>query len=43
MTKKVHEASTKSDDDFVIETVEAALKENSTEALAILKIKHQKK
>ena len=42
MTKKVHEASTKSDDDFVIETVEAALKENSTEALAILKINNKK-
>ena len=38
MTKKIHEASTKSDCDFVIETVEAALKEKSTEALAILKI-----
>ena len=42
MTKKVHEASTKSDDDFVTETVEAALKENSTEALAILKINNKK-
>ena len=39
MTKKIQEESTKSDDDFVIETVEAALKEKSTEALAILKIK----
>ena len=38
MTKKIHEASTKSDCDFVIETVEAALKEKSTEASAILKI-----
>ena len=38
MTKKVHEACTKSDDDFVIETVEAALKE----ALAILKINNKK-
>ena len=32
MIKKVYEASTKSDDDFVIETVEAALKEKATEA-----------
>ena len=41
MTKKVHKASTKSDDDFVIGTVEAALKEKSTEALAILKINNK--
>ena len=34
MTKKVHEANTISDDDFVIEIVEAALKGKSTEALA---------
>ena len=38
MTKKIHEASTKSDNDFVIETVEVALKEELTEALAILMI-----
>ena len=38
MTKKIHKASTKSDDDFVIETVEVALKEELTEALAILMI-----
>ena len=42
MTKKIHEASTKSDDNFVIETGEAALKEKSTEALAILKINNKK-
>ena len=42
MTKKIHEASTKSDDKFVIETVEAVLKEKSTEALAILKINNKK-
>ena len=42
MTKKGHEASTKSDDDFMIETVEAALKEKSTKALAILKINNKK-
>ena len=42
MTKKVHEASTKSDDDFVIETVEAALNGKSTEALATLKINNKK-
>ena len=42
MTKKVHKASNKSDDDFVIETVEAALKEKSAEALAILKINNKK-
>ena len=40
MTKKIHEASTKSDDDFVI--VEAALKEKLTEALAMLKINDKK-
>ena len=34
MTKKVHEAFTISDGDFMIETVEAALKGKSTEALA---------
>ena len=39
MKKKIHEASTKSDDDFVIETAEAALKERSTETLGMLKIK----
>ena len=42
MTKTVHKASTKPDDDLVIETVEAALKEKSTEALAILKINNKK-
>ena len=42
MTKEMHKPSTKSDDDFVIETVEAALKEKSTEALAILKISNKK-
>ena len=42
MTKKVHKASNKSDDDFVIETVEAALKEKSADALAILKINNKK-
>ena len=42
MTKKVHKVSTKSDDDFVIKTVEAAVKEKSTEALAILKINNKK-
>ena len=42
MTKKVHKASNKSDDDFVIETVEAALKEKSADALAILKINDKK-
>ena len=42
MTKKMHKTSTRSDDDFVIETVEAALKEKSTEALAILKISNKK-
>ena len=42
MKKKVHEESTKSGDNFVIETVEAALKEKSTEALAILKINNKK-
>ena len=42
MTKKVHEACTRSDDDFVIGTVEAALKEKSAEALAILKINNKK-
>ena len=42
VTKKVHEASTKSDDDFVIETVEAALKQKSTKALATLKISNKK-
>ena len=42
MTKKIHKASTKSGDDFVIETVEVALKEKSTEALAILKINNKK-
>ena len=40
--KKIHKTSTKSDDDFVIETVEAALKEKSTEALGILKISNKK-
>ena len=38
----MHKPSTKSDDDFVIETVEAALKEKLTEALAILKINNKK-
>ena len=42
MTKTVHKPSTKPDDDLVIETVEAALKEKSTEALAILKINNKK-
>ena len=42
MAKKIHEASTKSDDDFIIETVEGALKEKSTEALAILNINNKK-
>ena len=42
MTKKIHEASTIPDDDFVIETVEVALKEKSTEALAILKVNNKK-
>ena len=42
MTKEMYKPSTKSDDDFVIETVEAALKEKSTEALAILKINNKK-
>ena len=42
MTKTVRKASTKPDDDLVIETVEAALKEKSTEALAILKINNKK-
>ena len=42
MTEKGHKASTKSDDDFVIETVETALKEKSTETLAILKFKNKK-
>ena len=42
MTKTVYKASTKPDDDLVIETVEAALKEKSTEALAILKINNKK-
>ena len=42
MTKTVHKALTKPDDDLVIETVEAALKEKSTEALAILKINNKK-
>ena len=42
MAKKIHEASTKSDDDLVRKTVEAVLKENSTEALAILKINNKK-
>ena len=41
MKKKIHEASTKSDDDFVIETVEAELKEKSTETLGMLKIKNK--
>ena len=36
MTKKVHKASTKSDDDFVIETVEEPLEKKSTEAIAVL-------
>ena len=36
MTKKVHKESTKSDDDFVIETVEEPLKKKSTEAIAVL-------
>ena len=42
MTKKVQKASAKSDDDFVIETVEEVLKEKSTEALVILKINNKK-
>ena len=42
MTKKVHKASTKSDDNFLLETVEAELKEKSTEALAILKTNNKK-
>ena len=42
MTKKVQKASAKSDDDFVIETVEEVLKEKSTEALVILKISNKK-
>ena len=42
MTKKIHEPSIKSDDDFVIETGEATLKEKSTDALAILKINNKK-
>ena len=42
MTKEMDKPSTKSDDDFVIETVEAALKEKSTEALAILKTNNKK-
>ena len=42
MTKKVQKASTKSDDGFVIETVEEVLKEKSTEALVILKINNKK-
>ena len=42
MTKKIQKASTKSDDDFVIETVEAALKEKSAKALATLKINNKK-
>ena len=42
MTEKVHKVSPKSDDDFVIETVETALKEKSTEALAILKFNIEK-
>ena len=42
MTKTVHKASNKPDDDLVMETVEAALKEKSTEALAILKINNKK-
>ena len=41
-TEKIHKVSTKSDDDFVIETVETALKEKSTEALAILKFNIEK-
>ena len=43
MTRDVHEASTKSGDGFLIETVEAALKEKSTEVLAILKINKEVK
>ena len=43
MTQKVHAASTKPDDEFGIETVEAAPKEKLLEALAILKIKQQEK
>ena len=39
---KGHKASTKSDDDFVIETVETALKEKSTETLAIMKFNNKK-
>ena len=42
MTKKVHEASSKYDDDLVVETVKAALKEKSTEALVILNINNKK-
>ena len=42
MAKKVHKASTKSDDNFLLETVEAELKEKSTEALAILKTNNKK-
>ena len=42
MTKNIHKASTKSDHDFVIETVEASMKEKSREALAILKISNKK-
>ena len=42
MTKKVHEAFTISDGDFMIETVEAALKGKSTEALATQMINNEK-
>ena len=42
MTKKVHEASSKYDDDFAVESVKAALKEKSTEALVILNINNKK-